>query len=316
MISIAIIPCYKSKEKAAEVAEETLKYVDKVICVDDNCPYGTHEFIRKKITNENLLIIKNKFNLGVGGAFKKGLAAAIDLGADNIIKVDSDGQMKPELIPLFLEQLKSNKASFVKGNRFTNSHVIIRMPKIRLLGNLSLGFLTKISTGYWELFDPTNGFIAFKTKIIKQVPLHKLDNRFFFETDLLFRMSLIDTFISEIPIDANYDDEESNLNAIKEIPNFLLRHFYLILKRIIYSYFLLDFNPGTFFLLISILFGLISFFLASYHFIYAAMNNTTTDPGIQTLFLALFFISLQFLINFIHYDVSQKPLMRMIKNKR
>ena len=86
MISIAIIPCYKSKEKRSR--RRNLKYVD-VICVDDNCPYGTHEFI-KKITNENLFIIKNRFNLGVGGAFKKGLAAAIDIGADNIIKVDSD----------------------------------------------------------------------------------------------------------------------------------------------------------------------------------------------------------------------------------
>ena len=116
MISVAIIPCYKSKEKAAEVAENTLKYVDKVICVDDKCPYSTGDLIKKKINNENLLILKNKINLGVGGAFKRGLAAAIDMGADYIIKVDSDGQMNPELIPLFLEPLKKDQVNFVKGN--------------------------------------------------------------------------------------------------------------------------------------------------------------------------------------------------------
>jgi len=315
MTSIAIIPCYKSKGKAENVVLETLKYVDKVICVDDNCPLDTGASIRKNIKDENLTIIKNKINMGVGGAFKVGLVAALDMGAELVIKIDSDGQMNPELIPLFLNPLENNLASFVKGNRFRNSAVLYKMPKVRLIGNLLLGILTKVSTGYWELFDPTNGFVAFKTELVNKLPLHKLDNRFFFETDLLFRMGLLDTFILEIPMEAKYEDEISNLNALKEIPNFLLKHCLLIPKRIFYSYFLMDFNPGTLFLLISCLFGFLSISLASYNFIYAQINELYTPAGIQTLFLALFIISLQFLMNFIHYDVSQKPLMRMIKNK-
>ena len=45
MIKVAVIPCFKTKEKAADVALKSLNYVDKVICVDDNCPYKTYEFI-------------------------------------------------------------------------------------------------------------------------------------------------------------------------------------------------------------------------------------------------------------------------------
>ena len=82
MITIAIIPCYKTKDKAAEIALKSLNYVDKVVCVDDNCPYKTFEFLSKKIKNDNLIIIKNKINLGVGGAFKVGLEKALDLGAN------------------------------------------------------------------------------------------------------------------------------------------------------------------------------------------------------------------------------------------
>lgn len=315
MKSVAIIPCYKSKGKAEKVVLDTLKYVDKVICVDDNCPIKTGASIRKKVKEENLIIIKNKINMGVGGAFKVGLAAALEMGADIVIKIDSDGQMNPELIPLFLNPLKKNLSSFVKGNRFMSSNVLYKMPRVRLIGNLLLGILTKLSTGYWELFDPTNGFIAFKTELIDKIPLHKLDNRFFFETDLLFRMGIMDTFILEIPMEALYSDEISNLNALKEIPNFLLKHLILFPKRILYSYFLLDFNPGTLFLLISSLFGFLSFSLAGYNFINSQINTIPTPTGIQTLFLALFIISLQFLMNFIIYDVSQKPIFRMIKNK-
>ena len=292
---------------------ETLNYVDKVICVDDNCPYKTSKYISKRIKNDKLIIINNKVNLGVGGAFKVGLEKALDLGADYIVKIDSDGQMKPELIPLFIRPLEENKALFVKGNRFRSSQVMNKMPKIRLYGNIFLSFLTKISTGYWELFDPTNGFIAFKKELIKQIPVHKLDNKFFFETDLLFRVGLIETFIIEVPIEPLYDDEKSNLNSIREIPNFSLKHINLIFKRILYSYFLFDFNPGSFFLLISLFFGFFSLSIASCYFIYSNINKIATPTGIQTLFLALFFISLQFFINFIHYDISQKPLIRMIK---
>ena len=313
MIKVAVIPCFKTKEKAADVALKSLNYVDKVICVDDNCPYKTYEFISKRIKDDNLIIIKNKANLGVGGAFKVGLEKALDLGAEYIIKIDSDGQMNPELIPLFIRPLEENKALFVKGNRFRNSKVMNKMPKIRLYGNIFLSFLTKLSTGYWELFDPTNGFIAFKKELIKQIPIHKLDNRFFFETDLLFRVGLTETFIIEIPIEAIYEDEKSNLNSIREIPNFSVKHINLIFKRILYSYFLFDFNPGSFFLLISLFFGFVSVSIASCYFIYSNINKIATPTGIQTLFLALFFISLQFFINFIHYDISQKPLIRMIK---
>ena len=314
MLTVAVIPCYKTKEKAAEVASKTLDFVDKVICVDDNCPYQTSKLIERRINNNNLLIIKNKKNLGVGASFKVGLKAALDLGADYIVKIDSDGQMNPDLIPLFIKPLKEKKTLFVKGNRFRSSQVIQKMPNVRLYGNIFLSFLTKISTGYWELFDPTNGFIAFNKELIKQIPLHKLDDRFFFETDLLFRVGLSETFIIEIPIEAVYEDEKSNLNSLIEIPNFFFKHINLIFKRILYSYFLYDFNPGSFFLVISLLFGFISFSIASYHYIYSSLNNIATPTGIQTLFLSLFLISLQFLINFIHYDISQKPLIRMIKN--
>ena len=34
---------------AADVALKTLNFVDKVICVDDNCPYETYKLIKKEL---------------------------------------------------------------------------------------------------------------------------------------------------------------------------------------------------------------------------------------------------------------------------
>ena len=35
---IAVMPCYKSSEIAPSLAKDVIKFVDKLICVDDCCP--------------------------------------------------------------------------------------------------------------------------------------------------------------------------------------------------------------------------------------------------------------------------------------
>ena len=74
--------------------------------------------------------------------------------------------MDPSYIPFLIEPIINQASDFSKGNRFRNINVLIKMPKLRLIGNIFLSFITKLSTGYWELFDPTNGFIAINTKIL------------------------------------------------------------------------------------------------------------------------------------------------------
>ncbi len=308
-----IIPCYKSPEKAPAIAKECLKYSDLVICVDDCCPLQSGKKIEEFVKSEKLIVIRHKFNKGVGGAMKTGIKFALDKEVDIVVKIDSDGQMPPNLIPRLIEPIIDGNAEVTKGNRFRDPGVLIKMPKIRLIGNIGLGFLTKLSTGYWELFDPTNGFIAIKKNIFFNLPINKLDNRYFFETDFLFRCSLNEIVIHEMPMKTVYADEVSNLYPLKELPIFLLKHLKIFMKRIFYHYFILDFNPGSISLIISILFGVFALFLASSNYISTTIYGGQTPVGIQTLFLVLSIIATQFFINFIYYDASQRPLFRKLR---
>ena len=307
------MPCYKTGKNAFNLATECLKYVDKVICVDDNCPQKTGRLIDKLKNNSDICVLYHTFNKGVGGATKTGIQYALDNGAEIVIKIDSDGQMPPALIPKLVKPIVLEMTEFTKGNRFRSIEVFRRMPIIRLFGNIGLSFLTKLSTGYWELFDPTNGFLAIHKDVLKKININKLDNRYFFETDLLFRCSLSDILISEISMDAIYKGERSNMSPILEISNFFLRHLTLIPKRIFYQYFLLDFNPGSISILISFVMGLSAFTLGISSFVIGTISNEPTELGIQILFLVLAIISSQFFINFIYYDSSQKPMMRKYK---
>lgn len=309
----AVIPCFNSIEKACFIAKESLKYVDHVVCIDDNCPYGTGNKIEKFVKNDKITVLYHKLNKGVGGATKTGIKYALDKGAEVIVKIDSDGQMLPELIPKLLEPIITGSADFTKGNRFRDVETVRRMPKVRLIGNIGLSFLTKLSTGYWELFDPTNGFLAIHKNVFRKISLNKIDNRYFFETDFLFRCSLSDVVIHEISMEAIYKNEKSSLKPFVQLFNFSIRHILIFFKRILYQYFLLDFNPGSISIIIAFFLGLIAISIGVFSFIKGIITNQQTEFGIQILFLLCTIVSSQFFINFIYYDSSQKPMLRKLK---
>ena len=194
--------------------------------------------------------------------------------------------------------------------RFTNIESINRMPKIRLIGNIFLSYITKFSTGYWELFDPTNGFIAFKNTALNKINLDKTNARFFFETELLFRCSLRNLCIKNVQIDSIYGKEYSSLNPLKELPNFFLKNFKLIIKRIIYQYFILDFNPGSLELVLSFITGIASFCIGLFSIFNTYSNNELTSPGTVGLFTIFTLLCIQFFTAFIFYDCSTRVIYR------
>ena len=116
--------------------------------------------------DDRLKVIKRASNGGVGAAMITGYQQAINDGADIVVKVDGDGQMDPSLIPLFVAEIAEGRADYVKGNRFYSLETAKSMPLGRKIGNMGLSFMTKLSTGYWQLFDPTNGYTAIHANII------------------------------------------------------------------------------------------------------------------------------------------------------
>tara|TARA_B100001250_G_scaffold413844_1_gene449433 strand:- start:1407 stop:2375 length:969 start_codon:yes stop_codon:yes gene_type:complete len=311
------IPCFKTGKITIDVVNDILEYVDYVVLVDDNCPYETGKLVENAINSTKLYIIKNDINSGVGASTKKGFEWLLKKECDLILKIDGDGQMNASDIPKMYIPILQNECDATKGNRFTNMNQLKNMPKLRLLGNIFLSFISKFSTGYWELFDPTNGFIALDGKVLAKLPLNKIDNRFFFETDLLFRCGINNVAVKNVSVDINYNKKNSacsSLNAIKEIPHFLTKHFFIAIKRIAYQYFIFNFNPGSLDLLISFFFSIIALLV----FIISILMNDFDyifNSSITLLsFLISVLIAVKFYISFIYYDCSNNILSRKYEN--
>ena len=310
---VVVIPTFKCSKTICDVVEQCLLYASYVIVVDDCCPDQSGAKVLNSFDSQRVFIKFNPVNLGVGGATKVGFDKALELDADIVVKVDADGQMDPSLIPSFILPISDSKAQYVKGNRFSSRQALVEMPVVRLIGNVTLSFIAKLSTGYWELLDPTNGFIAIPAQSLINIKYHKASNRYFFETDLLFLAGLSNLNIAQVSHPALYRNHNSSLNPIKEIPGFLTKNIKIFLKRIAYDYIIFDFNPGSLCLIFGFIFTIISIIIFGWR-ISAGGISYTTAPGILTIFSISTMLAVQFSLGFLFYDSIQKPLLRRLNN--
>lgn len=302
-----VIPSYKVTNHILSVVESIGPEVSRIYVVDDCCPDKSGDFVSQNCTDPRVRVLRNAENQGVGGAVMAGYKAAISDGMDIIVKIDGDGQMDPTLLPKFVMPIISGTADYTKGNRFFDLEEIKAMPKMRLFGNAALSFMTKLSSGYWELFDPTNGFTAIHADVAKHLPFDKISRRYFFETDVLFRLNTLRAVVVDIPMDAKYGDEVSNLKISKIVGEFFAKHVRNFTKRVFYNYYLRDMSLASIELPIGILMLVGGTIFGLSHWAQSASSDIPTTAGTVMLSALPVIIGIQFILAFLGYDIASTP---------
>ena len=302
-----VIPCYRVAAHILDVVGAIPPGVHRIYCVDDACPEQSGKIVEANVTDPRVTVLYNEKNLGVGGAVKAGYRAALSDRCTIALKVDGDDQMDASLIPHFVRAIDSGSCDYAKGNRFFRIEDVQRMPKVRLIGNAALSFMAKASTGYWNIFDPTNGFTALHLGTLKLVDLDKIADRFFFETDLLFRLNLARCVVRDIPIQARYGDESSNLKIGKVISHFAMGHVKNTFKRLFYTYFLRDFHVASLMILFGppILFAGILF--GGYYWWLSATQGIPATAGTVMIAALLILVGAQLIFSALSFDMSNVP---------
>lgn len=248
-----VIPCFRVARQVMQVVAAIGPEVEAIYCVDDACPEHSGDVIERAVCDSRVRVIRHQHNHGVGGAVMTGYRAAIEDGAKVIVKIDGDGQMDPALLPNFVAPVLRGEADYTKGNRFWDLGQIKSMPMVRRIGNLALSFMAKASAGYWNIFDPTNGYTAIHAAVAARLPMASISKRYFFETDVLFRLNTMRAVVVDVPMDATYGDEVSNLKESKVVIEFAVKHLRNAFKRIAYNYFLRDLSIASFELLAAVM---------------------------------------------------------------
>jgi glycosyltransferase involved in cell wall biosynthesis len=281
--------------------------------VDDCCPDGSGDHVVSCCNDDRVIVLRHSENQGVGGAVVTGYRAAMRDGMDILVKIDSDGQMDPALVMDFVAPIADGQADYAKGNRFFDLEAVRSMPRVRLFGNAALSFMCKLSSGYWNLFDPTNGYTAIHSDVARRLPFNKISKRYFFETDMLFRLNTMRAVVVDVPMDAKYGDEVSNLKISKVIGEFLVKHLRNFFKRIFYNYYLRDMSLASIELPLGIFLIAFGSIYGVYHWIASAKAEVQTPAGTVMVAITPILMGMQLVLAFFSYDmltVPQKPVSR------
>jgi glycosyltransferase involved in cell wall biosynthesis len=309
-----VIPCHRVKDHILGVLAAIGPECNAIYVVDDACPESTGDHVERECHDPRVRVVRNASNLGVGGATLAGYAAALEDGASIIVKCDGDGQMDPAMIPRLVHPIQAGEADYAKGNRFFDLAGLERMPKLRLFGNSLLSFLTKLSTGYWNVFDPTNGFTAIHASVARALPVEKIAHDFFFESDMLFRLGTLRAVVCDVPMPARYGDESSNLRVGRIAGQFAFKHVSNTAKRVFYNYYLRNFNIASIEILVGL--ALIGFgvWFGGTHWLEGSRNNVPQTSGTVMVAALPVLVGIQLVLAALSYDLQNVP--RDVMHKR
>ena len=303
-----VIPAYRAERQVEQVLTTLPSFVRHIIVVNDGSPDLTAarvEHLAKR--DRRILLLNHQTNQGVGAAMVTGIGRALEFGAQVVVKVDADGQMAPEEIADLVEPLVLGQADFAKGNRFRFGQSLGRMPFIRRLGNTGLAFLAKAATGYWNCFDPTNGYLAIRGDLLRRLPLTKLDSSYFFEISLLSELYLLEAVVREIPMPARYGEEVSSLSIAKALVTFPPKLLRLLVRRILLKYFVHDFSMASVYLATGLPLLMFGVGFGGYNWLHYSQLGNLTPTGTVMLATLPVILGFQLLLSAIGVDIQSVP---------
>ena len=309
-----VIPAYRVAAHILEVIAEIGSEVSQIFVVDDACPEGSGALVADKCADKRVVVLTHSENQGVGGAVVTGYRAALAGGASIVVKLDGDGQMDPAMIADLIQPIVDGNADYTKGNRFDSLVGLREMPGVRVLGNGALSLMSKVSSGYWNVTDPTNGFTSIHRDVLKALPLDMLSKRFFFESDMLFRLSILRAVVWDVPMEARYGNEKSNLSALKALFEFPGKHFSRFHKRLFYNYYLRDMSAASLELPLGAALGWFGFIFGVGKFAESIQTQVPATAGTVMLSAVPVILGFQLVLAFLSHDIASVP--RRIKHKR
>ena len=303
-----VIPCYRVERQIRSVIKDLPRYVRFIIVVDDASPDQTAEIVMKSAKKDRrIILIRHETNQGVGGAMKSGFEKSLELGAQVVVKIDGDGQMDMARLPDLLKPLIEGQADYTKGNRFRDYKALQKMPLIRRTGNMGLSFLTKAATGYWNIFDPANGYVAIRSNVLALIPFERIDRTYFFETSMLANLYLLGAVVKDIAMPARYQGENSTLSIRRTLFEFPFKLMQTFLRRMVLKNLIYDLSMASIYMIAGIPLLLFGLTFGIIKWMDYARRNIPAPTGTVMIPTLSVLLGIQFLIAAVEIDLRSIP---------
>ena len=192
-----LIPALNEKLAIRNVVEDTLRYVESVIVVDDGSSDGTSA----EIADLPVHVMRHEHPHGKGGSLKDGFREAMARGYDVVITIDGDGQHAADDIPRLLAAHSRAPNAIVLCARTRNRDC---QPPLRRFANGFADFWISWACGR-RVSDSQCGQRLYPRALLERAT-HAHSGGFAYESEILVEASKLGFEIASVPILARYHE--------------------------------------------------------------------------------------------------------------
>ena len=204
-----------------------------VVVVDD----GSEDATRSEAESAGALVISHEERRGVGAAFQTALRHAIEVRADLLATLDSDGQFNPADIPKLIEPVANGRADFSTASRFKDKSLIPEMPGIKIWGNRRMaGLISRLTRQ--RFYDVSCGMRCYNRNAMLNL---NLLGQFTYTQEVFLNLAFKGMRIAEIPIQVRGQREFGKSRVANNVWSYAWRS-----SRIIFRAYR-DYRPLAFF---------------------------------------------------------------------
>lgn len=217
MKSIVVIPAYNEGATIRKLAERCLQQSLPVIVVDD----GSNDNTLTELDGLPITVLSNEQNSGKAATLWRGMQHALEMGAEQIITLDGDGQHQPEDIPAMLATAAQHPGSIIIAARLKDNH---QAPKVRLAANRFADFWISWAAGQW-IHDTQSGYRLYPANLVTQLnPDTRRERGFVFESKVLIDAARKGVSCHVTPISSSYhaDARSSHFRPVVDITRIVL----------------------------------------------------------------------------------------------
>ncbi len=305
-----VIPAYNEEALINDTIASVPGCVDKIYVVNDCSSDRTAEIIQAMgKENHKIIFINHECNKGVGAAIISGYKKSLEDDMDIAVVMAGDNQMDPAFLQSFLNPIIEGRADYTKGNRLLAAESRRGMSRWRFFGNSMLTYLTKISSGYWQMMDPQNGYTAISRQALEDLDLDSVYPRYGYCNDILCKLNVHGLRVLDISHPAKYGHERSKIkygSYIFKVSNLLLFDF---LWRLKVKYIIQSFHPLVLFYFFGAVFSILGVAVGVYSIYYKLiLSSPIFEKGI--LALLIFIMGIQFLLFAMVFDMQNDNWQR------
>lgn len=305
-----VVPAYNEEILIKDTITSVPDYIDRIYAVNDCSTDKTAEIVEALAKDDQRIrCINHEKNGGVGAAIITGYRRALEDQMDVIAVMAGDNQMDPAILKSFLDPIIEGKADYTKGNRLLSPGFRKGMSSWRYFGNSVLTFLTKVSSGYWQMVDPQNGYTVVSSEALEKIDLDSVYPRYGYCNNMLCKLNVQGLRVMDINHPARYGNEKSKIrygSYIVKVSNLLLSDFLWRLKM---KYTVMGFHPLVFFYLFGVALSILGLLGGLYSLYYKfILSGPIFEKGI--LALLTFIMGVQFLLFAMIFDMQHENGIR------